>query len=378
MTTIAELETPCAILDRAKLEANCAAMRERAKRLGVALRPHLKTSKSADVALIATGGARERVTVSTLQEAEYFAENGFDDILYAVPIAPDKIARAARLNERLEKGLLVAVDSAAGANAIAERTADMSKPIGVVIEIDCGDRRSGLSADDPELDEALRILAAAPGAAPRGVFTHAGHSYGAVGAEAIRAIAREERNAAVAAAERLRAAGADCDIVSIGSTPTATFADDLAGVTEMRPGCYVFQDLDQAARGVCGVNDIALAVLATVISHKRNPDRLITDTGGLAMSKDLGANDRWPHARYGLIADAETGEPLDGLALSAVSQEHGVIAIDDPEWFARLPLGARLRVLPNHACFTAAAYDEYAVLEDGEVRARWRRVNGWR
>ena len=180
----------------------------------------------------------------------------------------------------------------------------------------------------------------------------------------------------VRAAERLRAAGHAVDMVSLGSTPTVAFAKDLTGVTEVRCGVHVFFDLDQLGRGVCKPEDLALSVLASVIGHNRAAGTVLIDAGGLALSKDQGANQFLPDAGYGYVCDAD-GKRLEGLSVVGVSQEHGRVAVPDPAWYDRLPVGSLLRVLPNHACFTAAAYPAYQVLEDGEPKAVWTRVNGW-
>ena len=177
--------------------------------------------------------------------------------------------------------------------------------------------------------------------------------------------------------DSLKAASHNAKIVSIGSTPTVAYARDLTGVTEVRAGVYMPFDLDQMSRGLCSHDDLALSVLTTVIGHNREAMRILVDAGGLALSKDISAQAFMPGAGYGLVADAETLAPLDGLAVNAASQEHGKIDVADAAWFEKLPVGAQVRVLPNHACFTAAAYPGYQLLEDGALGGRWGRVNGW-
>ena len=375
--TLESLETPCLLLDRAVMEANARRFLDIAKRHGVTLRPHLKTAKSIEVARRVTDSeAGAPITVSTLAEAEYFAGAGFKDILYAVGLSPNKLARAVRVMLEYGTGLKLVTDNLTMAEAAAAFAEGEGVDLEFLIEIDSGDRRAGLLPDSAELLAIAQVLGTCPRITLRGVMTHAGQSYGTKDPAEIEKIAEEERAAVVRASQRLRAAGHAVDIVSLGSTPTVAFAKDLTGVTEVRCGVHVFFDLDQLGRGVCGPDDLALSVLASVIGHNRAAGTILIDAGGLALSKDLGANAFLPDAGFGYVCDAD-GKRLEGLSVVGVSQEHGRIAVPDPSWYDRLPVGSLLRVLPNHACFTAAAYPAYQVLEDGEPKSVWTRVNGW-
>ena len=375
--TLESLETPCLLLDRAVMESNARRFLDIAKRHGVTLRPHLKTAKSIEVARRVTDPeAGAPITVSTLAEAEYFAGAGFKDILYAVGLAPNKLARAVRVMLEYGTGLKLVTDSLSLAETAAAYAEGEGVDLEFLIEIDCGDRRAGLPPESEELLTLAQVLGTCPRITLRGVMTHAGQSYGTKDPTEIARIAEDERAAVVRASQRLRAAGHAVDIVSLGSTPTVAFAKDLTGVTEVRCGVHVFFDLDQLGRGVCKPEDLALSVLASVIGHNRAAGTILIDAGGLALSKDLGANAFLPDAGFGYVCDAD-GKRLDGLSVVGVSQEHGRIAVPDPAWYDRLPVGTLLRVLPNHACFTAAAYPAYQVLEDNEPKTVWTRVNGW-
>lgn len=381
MTTLADLPTPVLILDRSRLLANIARMQARAKQLGVSLRPHLKTAKSAMVAELAVGKSGP-ITVSTLAEAEYFAKAGFRDILYAVPMAPQKLDQVGALI-RSGVDLKIITDHPAVAQAAAAAGQRLGVTFGVMIKIDCGLGRAGIAPDSDLLLPLAKALSQ-PGTELAGVLTHAGHSYGAKDAAEIERIAEEERAAVVQAADRLRATGFACPTVSVGSTPTALFAKDLTGVTEMRPGNFVFFDLFQAGLGTCGLQDIAVSVLATVVSHHPGRNHVLIDAGGLALSKDTGANRNVPGTGYGRVCRPGGALPLDGLNVHDVHQEHGLLGGPDvpPVDFAAHPPGSRLRVLPNHSCMTGAMYDRYYVIDssrgDGsEIVAEWDRVNGW-
>lgn len=359
--------TPALLLDRNKLEANATRMATRAAMLGVRLRPHMKTAKSAEVARIATRGQFGGITVSTLREADYFLGEGFTDMTYAVGIAPGKLDQVAALMDRgADIGILV--DEVETARAIAAH----GHPFTVHIEIDTGGERGGVFADDPALGEIVGALASGPNVEIRGVLAHAGHSYGCKDMDAVLKVAEEERAGAVAAAERLRALGHECPVVSVGSTPTALHAEHLDGVTEMRPGVYMFGDLFQAGIGSCGLDDLAVSVLATVIRHRRDENRVLVDAGGLALSKDRSTAKLPRDLGYGLVA----GNPE--MIVADVHQEHGIIESSKLIDFDAFPIGSQVRIYPNHVCMTSAAYTRYYLAgADGKVTGEWQRINGW-
>ncbi len=377
---LAELQTPCLVLDRAVLTRNIARMNARARELGVILRPHMKTAKSAEIARRVHGGAVGPITVSTLAEAEYFNRHGFVDMVYAVGISPDKLDRAAKL---MQGGvdLKILTDEVGVARAIAERGKAMGVKFRTLVEIETGGERAGVLPGSVELDEIGKILDEADMLA--GVLAHAGHSYGADGISEIAEIAEDERAGVVAAADRLRAQGRKVGIVSVGSTPTALYGKNLAGVTEMRPGNFVFFDLFQTGLGSCGIGDVAVGVLTTITSHRTARKQILLDAGALALSKDTGANRRMD-AGYGLLRPAIGALPDKPLAVLDVHQEHGIASyargLDqvDPFPYADYPVGGRVLVLPNHVCMTAAMYDRYYVVDGSdEIVDTWDRVNGW-
>jgi len=374
-TSLLALETPRLVLDLDRLERNCAAMRTRCNTLGVTLRPHLKTAKSVDVARVATNGAGG-ITVSTLKEAEHFAAAGYRDILYAATIVPGKLAHAARIME-IGCDLTLVTDSPDVITTASSFATGRNITLSFLIEIDCGEHRSGVPAGSPDIVTLARAIDAAPGLRLRGVMTHAGHSYGPSDPADVVPIAAAERDAAVNAAAAMRGAGLPCDIVSIGSAPTVLFADHLNGVTEVRAGIYMLWDLAQLSRNVCRIGDIAVSVLASVIGHNRASGSLILDAGALALSKDIGANKYLSDAGYGYVCDVRTAARLGKLSVDVVHQEHGTVTVDDEAWFARLPVGSLVRVLPNHACITCAGYEAFDAVRGEAIVARFPRVNGW-
>jgi len=368
------LATPSLLLERSVLVRNIARMAQRMTGFGVELRPHLKTAKSAEVAKLATAGHGGGITVSTLAEADYFLSQGIGDITYAVCMAPGRIRQAADLMAR-GADLKVLVDSIEAARAIA--AFESERTFRVLIEIDCGDARTGILPGAPELLEIAEIINSAAGSTLEGVLTHGGQSYAESDIPGIQRVAREEREAVTGAAQRLRKAGFPCPVVSAGSTPTAVHGESFEGITEMRPGVYMFFDLDQLSRNACSREDLALSVLGTVIAHNRHAGQIVTDTGALALSKDISANANSPGTGYGQVCDVHTLEPIGALHVASVSQEHGVIPVDDPQVYSCLPIGSKVRILPNHACITAAAYSHYEVMEGAQVVDRWERINGW-
>jgi D-serine deaminase-like pyridoxal phosphate-dependent protein len=375
--TIDDLPTPALILDRAILDRNLKRMSERLRNAGVMLRPHLKTAKSIQIGRKAVEGHDGRITVSTLAEARYFAEGGFTDILYGVGIVPSKLAAVTALR-RQGVNLRVVTDNLAVAQAIAA-AATNGDTFSVFIEIDSGAGRAGLPYPQlPGLLDIARALHAAPGVELAGVMTHAGHSYHQSTPDGIAAVAEQERQAVVGAADKLRAAGLPCPIVSAGSTPTATHSLNFSGLTEMRPGVYVFNDLDQEFIGSCDAGDLALSVLASVIGHYPHRNQMLVDAGALALSKDISAQEFRPQVGYGTIVDA----PAKDMAVVDCSQEHGFVGASEPIPFGNLPIGSRVRILPNHACITAAAYDRYYVVDSARDGGKsvvdvYDRINGW-
>ena len=336
---------------------------------GVSLRPHLKTAKSSEVARLATAGEAGGITVSTLAEAEYFVEHGFRDILIAAAQPPSRLDRAARLVGAGATVTLIADHPVLGA-AIAAHSAQFR----ALVEIDSGDHRAGVAAEGPELLAVARQM----GDKLVGVMTHAGHSYDCRDVDCVKRVAEDERSAVVLAAGRLRESGLRCDVVSVGSTPTMTHADRLEGVTEARPGVYMFHDLFQAAIESCRREDIAVTVLASVIGVNVAENRFLVDAGALALSKDRSTQSTDEDAGYGEVWDLFGQASMGDCRIERAWQEHGLAVGVDPALMPRLEVGSRVRIAPNHACITAAAHDRYYVVDGGlEVVAEWDRVNGW-
>ena len=374
---LSALSTPAALIDTARMQANIQRMQARMKALGVRFRPHVKTSKSLPVVQAQIAAGAQGITVSTLKEAEQFFGAGITDIFYAVGISPAKLPQALALRRR-GCALTVLTDNEAGAAAIVAFGRQHGEVFDVMIEIDVDGHRSGIAPEGEALLPVARTLHEG-GMRLRGVMTHAGSSYEHDTPEALRAIAEQERARTVRAAERLREAGLPCPVVSVGSTPTALSAEQLQGVTEVRAGVYVFFDLVMLNVGVCRSEDLALSVLTTVLGHQQDKGWAIVDAGWMAMSRDQGTHKQKRDFGYGQVC-AEDGTPLEGYVMSGANQEHGIVSLAEGasrDIAARFPVGTRLRILPNHACATAAQHPEYQALRpDGQVEV-WPRFYGW-
>ena len=371
---LAEVKTPSLILDLDRVKANAERMSRKVEELGVRLRPHIKTHKCVEIARIQTAEYDGAITVSTLAEANSFAKAGFRDVTYAVPIEPGKFQEAALLAGEGVSLNVITDDPATPAllNDVCKR---VGSKLGVYVEVDCGDHRSGVNPENDAVLDISRSISDASDLEFAGILTHGGHSYDQSSVEGVRAIARQERDVMVAVGERLRSNSIDVKTISIGSTPTIIHADDLTGIDEVRPGNYILFDAFQATIGSCGSDDCALSVLAAVVHRSFEQKKVIVDAGAIALSKDRGPVDRDPGCGYGRVLDID-GNDL-GLRVSGVSQEHGVIPVADESILRKLSVGSRVRILANHSCIAAAQHSHYNVLEDGSIVDRWEIHRGW-
>jgi D-serine deaminase-like pyridoxal phosphate-dependent protein len=340
----ADLVTPCLVVDADTLDANIAAMAGLAATRGLALRPHAKTHKCLPIADRQLAAGACGLTVATVAEAEVFADGGCRDLFVAYPVWADA-GRGVRLRALAERvALRVGVDSAEGAAALGRAVPGLE----VLIEVDSGHHRTGVGPP-----EVARVAAAAEraGLRVRGVFTFPGHSY-APGAPLT--AAADEATALAAAAAGLAAGGFDAGVRSGGSTPSA--AHTGAGLTELRPGVYVFGDAQQLELGTIVPGELALVAAGTVVS--RSPGRVVLDAG----SKVLGADRPAWASGFGRVP----GHP--GARVVALSEHHATVSWPD----GPLPdLGATVAVAPNHVCAAVNLADDLVVVRAGAVSERW-------
>jgi D-serine deaminase-like pyridoxal phosphate-dependent protein len=337
---LGDLSTPAAVVDLDVLERNVSRMAARARDAGVRLRPHAKTHKCPEIGRLQRAAGAWGLSLAKVGEAEVFVDAGFDDLFIAYPVVgEDKGRRLLALADRAR--LAAGVDSVPGARTLAQPFHAAGRTLEVMLKVDVGYGRVGVLPEHAV--ELAREVAELKGLRLRGIFTHAGHGYLAEARAGVDEIARLEGERLVETAARLREAGLPVDEVSVGSTPTAAVAMRVTGVTECRPGNYVFHDASQVALGTCGVEDCALTIVATVVSVPA-ADRAVVDAG----SKTLSSDPLRPRAGgHGQILGRAS-------RLEKLSEEHGVISVVPGETFR---VGERVRILPNHACVVANLHD---------------------
>ncbi|MEW6662122.1 MAG: alanine racemase [Bacillota bacterium] len=355
------VDTPAVAVDLDRLQANIRDMALFARDAGVALRPHVKAHKIKEIARQQKEAGAVGVTVAKLGEAEVMVEAGITDILIAYQVIGEvKLRRLADLVRRAK--VTVAVDSIAGARELSMLAQTVGQSLQVVIEVDTGLKRCGVLPGEETLALARQLLGMA-GLQFAGIMTHAGHVYGAASSAEVAAIGQQEGELMVAAANLLRSQGIGVEVVSVGSTPTAKIAGLVPGVTEIRPGNYVFYDAIQHGLGVVALERCALSIWTTVIS-KPAPGRLVVDAGSKTFALDRGAHGNAVVQGHGVIK----GYP--GLTLTRLSEEHGIIE-GEPLVTALVEVGQQLEVIPNHACPVINLTDQVLVTKREEVVGVW-------
>jgi D-serine deaminase-like pyridoxal phosphate-dependent protein len=373
---IDELQTPALLIDLDILERNLATMQAKADRLGVLLRPHIKTHKCNEIGRRQQARGAKGITVSTMYEARAFAEEGFADITWAFPLPPVYAASVVRFPE--SSTLRVVVDSKEAKGHLEKACRAVGRKIHVWLKVDCGYHRAGVDPKSLLAEELVQSLAESSVLEFDGILSHSGHSYSARRREEILPFAHGERDTMLEFAERMRLKGITIPAISIGSTPAVSVIENLAGITEIRPGNYAFYDYTQVMIGSCGVQDCALTVLASVISHQPGAAHFVTDAGALALSKDPGPTHVKNQMGMGILFEDYVRRRLvSHMQLTTLSQEHGTVTADDPKFIeGKYRVGDRIRILEHHSCLTAALFDRYHVVKDNEVVDEWKILRG--
>jgi D-serine deaminase-like pyridoxal phosphate-dependent protein len=367
---IEQVKTPAFLVDLSRVKRNTKRMLDRARRLNVSLRPHVKTHKTAEIARLQVGAGSTAITVSTLAEAWFFQGAGFDDITYAYPITPQKLPEAAELARAMRHFHILLDNPETFAAAHSYGKANGIR-FSVYMKVDCGYHRAGVNPEKAESITLAKQLHDSEAIEFAGILTHAGHSYRCRNRSEILEVATQEREVMVRFAGLLEENSVVCPTVSVGSTPTAVHAESWEGVSEIRPGNYVFFDKFQADIGSCSLDDCAATVLTTVIGHYPDRNQLVIDAGALALSKDPGVI----HTHDSVVYGAVLGNPQ--FKIVSLSQEHGVIESEVPIRFEEYPIGTMLRIIPNHSCLAAALFPKYYVVEEEDVVDEWSPVRGW-
>ncbi len=357
-----ELDTPALLIERQVLELNLSQMQDLADQFGVKLRPHIKTHKSTRLAQKQVRFGACGVAVAKLSEAEVMIGGGITDIQVANQVVGEKkIRHLRRLSESAT--LSCAIDNLENARELSQAFEATGRQLSVLVEIDSGLHRCGLS-DRRRIQELFHRVGEIPGLRLIGIMTHAGHAYGAAGQDMVRTIGEQEAAEMVQIAEMLRSSGEKVDVVSVGSTPTAPHAVRIPGVTELRVGNYIFNDLIQVALGTVPRQRCALSVLATVISVGED-GRLVIDAGSKALTTETGAHGNTLVTGFGRLSNGS------GTVIR-LSEEHGVVDLPGRS----VAVGSRIRIVPNHACAvvnlfnTAYVVDGDTVVETLDISAR--------
>ena len=365
--SLLELETPHILLDQDRLQANIQLIQDIGNTRGINVRPHIKTHKCLELARQQIDAGAIGITSSKVDEALVFINNGIHSVTVAYPLVVDskldRLIAAARSNDT---DLRLIVDSAAGIDAIAKVAERYGKQVSIFLKIDVGLHRCGLTEDDPGLVALVQKVIREPNLNFVGLLSHAGHTYGADDADAARKIAEDECGIMMRVRQRLESDGIEVSEVSVGSTPGTLVSDSYDGITEIRPGNYIFMDRMPLRLKVIELNQIALSVLATVVS--KNADYLIIDSGSKTLSSDQGAHGMPGMEGFGLAYPLDHFEDTDHeMIVTRLSEEHGVVIRGDFD----LEIGSKVRVVPNHSCVVANLLDTYTVLKEGQVIDQW-------
>lgn len=355
---VAEIDTPALLVDLDRLSANVSRFAGMSRQTGASLRPHIKTHKTIEIARLQLEAGASGITCARLSEAEVYAEAGIDDIFVAYPIiGPAKARRAAQLAQRCH--LIVGVESATGIQQLSEAASAAGVTLAVRVELDSGLKRTGVA---PEAAEQLCCLVlAAPGLRLDGIFTFRGASFPGAPTHNPEELGRLEGLWMVEQAERLRAVDIPIKEVSAGSTPTSQGAASIAGVTEVRPGTYVFFDRMTCQAGTSSPDEVALSILATVVSRPA-PDIAIIDAGSKTFCGDVIPANAGLQG-YGVTVDGRSG------IVERMNEEHGIVRLSAG---CAPVIGEKLAFLPNHVCTSVNLSDELIVVQQGIVKDVWQ------
>ena len=358
LTTI---PTPRVVVDLPRLQANIAAMQALASKAGVRLRPHSKTHKSPVIARWQIQAGAVGICCAKLGEAEVMAEAGIGDIRLPYPINPSNADRVLALQDRTRVSIIVDDFEVARQWSVEMRAA--GRKLAALVKVDVGFHRCGVNPEASDVLDTIRRIAELPGIEFRGLLSHAGHGYHAGSTEELLTIAKAEAEILNRLAADIRNAGQPVEEVSVGATPTARFIEAQKGVTEMRPGNYVFFDRTQAGLGSARLDECALHVVATVVSRPA-PNRVVVDAGSKVLTSD-GVRGFGQATGHGLVYPSlDPAEPDRSIAIERLSEEHGVMRV---ERSCPLRIGDRVRILPNHSCVVTNLADELLLVEGDRI-----------
>ena len=359
---LSDLPTPQVLVDRARAQSNIERVQALAARARTTLRPHAKTHKSPIVARWQIDAGAVGVCCAKVGEAEVFADAGITDIRLPYPVNPSNAARLLPVMDRAAVSIIVDhLDVARGWSEAMQRA---GRTLDVLVKVDVGFHRCGIDPTGTPI-EFLQAVSAMPGLRLRGLLSHAGHGYHAASEADLATIALQEAATLTSIRERAAASGIALDEISVGATPTLRFSAGQPGITELRPGNYVYFDRTQVALGAASLDDCALTVLATVVSAPA-PDRIILDCGSKTLTNDQARGiAKAPGFGAVLAGDGEAPRSVDGsLTIERLSEEHATVRVSGT---TRLRPGDRVRVVPNHSCVVSNLVDVVRLVEGDRV-----------
>lgn len=359
-TPLSELDTPSLLVDLRVLEANIARMAAFAKEHNVSLRPHVKTHKTPEIAHRQLAAGATGITVAKVSEAEVFAAAGVKDIFIAYPtIGEQKLRRVLELARHVR--VIVGIDSEEGARQLSAAVEKAGIQVEVRLEVDVGLNRSGI--DREKALDLAKLIADQPGLNLEGIFTFRGIFYAGGSDLDLDRAGKEEGQLMVDLADKLRAQGLAVRSISVGSTPTALAAGRVPGITELRPGTYVFNDMMQVRVGAARLEDCAASVLVTVASRP-TPDRAIIDGGSKTFAADYG-----PGIAPLNLPGYGTVLGFPDAVFQSMSEEHGILRLGPNSQAIRV--ADKLRIIPNHICTVVNLFDQIIAVRDDKVEAVW-------
>lgn len=369
--TIYDVKTPCFLLDVDSMKRNVTRMLGICDRLGVQHRPHMKTHKTIELGEMMTRGTKRCITVSTVDEAEFYASHGFDDILYAYPITQERLERCQNVAGKLEKFHLM-FESSEGLRALTTTPrGDNNSKWSAYMEVDLGLGRTGVEWDSETAVTLATEAASCPAVDFLGLYVHTGDSYQSQGQDQMRENGRKNTEKLLQLKRKLADLGVTCTSLCMGSTPGCSHPDDsMAKLDAFSPGNYALHDAMQFRIGCCKEEDVACRVATRVISHKEGRNKITIDAGFLALSHD-GLDHNLPEGPIIFQGHPE-------LKVLRMTQELCAVGTQGPPLdFAKYPIGSLLFAYPNHSCATAALYDKYLIHSGENIVGVWRPTRGW-
>ena len=363
---LSHLRTPCVLVDTARVERNLERLQSSVNSRGLRLRPHAKTHKSIELAKRQIAGGAVGICCAKLGEAEIFAAAGIEDIRLPYPLNPVNAERVLELLDQTRLSFIV--DHMAVARGWSEAMQRAGRSVDVLVKVDVGFHRCGIDPDQAGASDFVARISELPGLNFQGLLSHAGHGYGATTEAQVREIAEAEARTMTGLADAVRAKGVEVAEISVGATPTIRYSVDQKGLTELRPGNYIYFDRTQVSLGAAGWDDCALTVLARVVT-KPAPDRIIVDSGSKTLTNDL-ARGFAPAPGYGAVLRSTAGvqSPDESLVVERLSEEHANVRVTSGKH--ALEPGDLVRIVPNHSCVVSNLVDSAWLVDGDQVLER--------